>query len=152
MNENTINNNNTSNIIVNQEPEFKINPFQKNDICDDQKNNNNSNNMKRGTKDKVIEQFLLKKELNFAKKEKELKKKEKDVDARADELEKKEKNMNEKTNELNQLIEELKELNNLPKIVIEKIKLINLKNEDGNESLTQQEIIAKNSIREKEES
>ena len=60
--------------------------------------------------------------------------------------------MNEKINELNQLIEELKELKNLPKIVIEKIKLINLKNEDGKESLTQQEIIAKNSIREKEES
>ncbi len=88
----------------------------------------------------------------MAKKEKELEKKEKAVDARADELEKKEKNMDEKANELNQLIEELKKLKNLSKTIIEKIKLINLKNEDGKKSLTQQEIIAKNSIREKEES
>jgi len=28
---------------MNRESEFKINPFQKNDICDKQKNNNNIN-------------------------------------------------------------------------------------------------------------
>ena len=134
LNEIVISNNNR-NIIVNPKSEFKINPFQNNDICK-QKNNNNKNNMNRGAQIKVIEKILLRKELNLIKKEKELDKKEKAINAKADELEKKEKNMDKKTKELNQLIEKLNELKNLPKLEIEKIKVINLKNEDEKENLT----------------
>ena len=163
LNEFVISNNN-SNIIVNPETEFKINPFQNNDICK-QKNNNNKNNMNRGAKIKVIEKNLLRKELNLIKKEKELDKKEKAINgkadeldkkekainAKADELDKKEKNIDVKTKELNQLIEKFNELKILPKIEIEKIKVINLKDEDEKENLTQQEIFTKKSIEEKEE-
>jgi len=90
LNEIVINNNN-SNIILNHEYESKINPFQKNDICDKQKNNNNINIMNGVAKVKAKEKILLRKELDLIKKAKKLEKKEKTIDAKADELEKKEK-------------------------------------------------------------
>jgi len=55
---------------MNRESEFKINPFQKNDICDKQKNNNNTNIKNGDTKVKAMKKILLKKELNLIKKEK----------------------------------------------------------------------------------
>ena len=69
LNEIVINNNN-SNIILNHEYESKINPFQKNDICDKQKNNNNTNIKNGDTKVKAMKKILLRKELNLIKKEK----------------------------------------------------------------------------------
>ena len=90
LNEIVINNNN-SNIILNPEYVSKINPPQKNDICDKQKNNNNINIMNGVAKVKAKEKILLRKELDLIKKAKELEKKEKTIDAKADELEKKEK-------------------------------------------------------------
>jgi len=55
---------------MNRESEFKINPFQKNDICDKQKNNNNTNIKNGDTKVKAMKKILLRKELNLIKKEK----------------------------------------------------------------------------------